>query len=53
MQATFGIDPSDILRISAKTGQGTQEVLEAIISRIPSPSGRIRAPLKTFLFDSL
>ncbi|KIK08778.1 hypothetical protein K443DRAFT_84197 [Laccaria amethystina LaAM-08-1] len=52
MQATFGIDPSDILRISAKTGQGTQEVLEAIISRIPSPSGRIRAPLKTFLFDS-
>lgn len=52
MQATFGIDPSDILHISAKTGQGTQEVLEAIISRIPPPSGRIHAPLKAFLFDS-
>ncbi len=53
MQATFGIDPSEILSISAKTGDGVAAVLEAIIQRIPPPTAKIDAPLKAFLFDSL
>lgn len=53
MRTTFGIDPSEILQISAKTGKGVQEVLEAIIDRIPAPRGLKEAPLKAFLFDSL
>ncbi|TEB26571.1 translation factor GUF1, mitochondrial [Coprinellus micaceus] len=52
MRTTFGIDPSEIIQISAKTGQGVQQVLEAIIERLPSPQGLKEAPLKAFLFDS-
>ncbi|KAG6865923.1 Translation factor guf1 mitochondrial [Blastosporella zonata] len=52
MQSTFGIDPDDIIPISAKTGKGVEDVLEAIITRIPPPTGSPTAPLKTFLFDS-
>jgi translation elongation factor EF-4 len=53
MQSTFGIKPEDILHISAKTGQGVESVLTAIVDRIPSPSGLANAPLKALLFDSL
>ena len=53
MQSTFGINPSEILQISAKTGQGIEAVLEAIICRIPPPSARMDAPLKALMFDSL
>jgi translation elongation factor EF-4 len=53
MQSTFGIKPEDILRISAKTGQGVESILKAIVERIPPPSGRTKAPLKALLFDSL
>jgi translation factor GUF1, mitochondrial len=53
MRTTFGIDPSEILQISAKTGVGVEAVLEAIIKRIPAPQGSREAPLKAFLFDSL
>jgi translation elongation factor EF-4 len=53
MQSTFGINPSEILQISAKTGQGIEAVLEAIINRIPPPSARVDAPLKALMFDSL
>ncbi|KAJ7047057.1 P-loop containing nucleoside triphosphate hydrolase protein [Mycena alexandri] len=52
MEATFGTDPADIIRISAKTGRGVDEVLRAIIDRIPPPSGVPTKPLKAFLFDS-
>ncbi|KAG6889824.1 Translation factor guf1 mitochondrial [Termitomyces sp. Mi166 len=52
IQSTFGINPDDIIRISAKTGQGVEDVLEAIITRIPPPIGSATAPLKAFLFDS-
>ncbi|OBZ75760.1 Translation factor GUF1, mitochondrial [Grifola frondosa] len=52
MQATFGIDPADILQISAKTGQGVENVLKAIIERIPPPVEDASAPLKAVLFDS-
>ncbi|KAF7970214.1 hypothetical protein HWV62_24738 [Athelia sp. TMB] len=53
MQATFGIDPDDIIRISAKTGLGCENVLQCILDRIPPPSGSAKAPLKALLFDSL
>ncbi|KAG1826898.1 translation factor GUF1, mitochondrial [Suillus subaureus] len=53
LQSTFGIDPSEILHISAKTGQGVEAVLKAIVDRIPPPSGNIHSPLKAFMFDSL
>ena len=53
MQSTFGINPSDVLHISAKTGKGIEDVLKAIVERIPPPNGSTKAPLKAFLFDSL
>ncbi|PSR81499.1 hypothetical protein PHLCEN_2v6357 [Hermanssonia centrifuga] len=52
MQSTFGIDPKDVIKISAKSGKGVEEVLRAIVERIPPPSGDVEAPLKAFLFDS-
>ncbi|KAI6045535.1 P-loop containing nucleoside triphosphate hydrolase protein [Pisolithus marmoratus] len=52
LQSMFGIDPAKILQISAKTGRGVEAVLQAIIERIPSPSGAVHEPLKALLFDS-
>ncbi|KAI0707866.1 GTP-binding protein lepa [Earliella scabrosa] len=52
MQSTFGINPADVIQISAKTGKGVENVLQAIIERIPPPSGDPDATLKAFLFDS-
>ncbi|KAJ6525683.1 P-loop containing nucleoside triphosphate hydrolase protein [Mycena capillaripes] len=53
MESTFGTDPADIIHISAKTGRGVDQVLQAIIDRIPPPSGNVKGPLKAFLFDSM
>ncbi|KIJ69083.1 hypothetical protein HYDPIDRAFT_36176 [Hydnomerulius pinastri MD-312] len=52
LQSTFGIDPAEILQISAKTGQGVEAILEAIIERIPPPPASLDKPLKALLFDS-
>jgi len=49
---TLGIDPDEILAISAKTGQGVPEVFRAIIERIPAPSGKPEEPLRALIFDS-
>ncbi|MGC8640796.1 MAG: translation elongation factor 4, partial [Isosphaeraceae bacterium] len=49
---TLGIDPDEILAISAKTGSGVPEVFRAIIARVPAPSGDPRAPLRALIFDS-
>ena len=50
---TIGFKEEEILLTSAKTGQGIQELLEAIITRIPSPEGKIDEPLQALIFDSL
>jgi len=46
------LDATNALPISAKEGKGVQEVLEAVIARIPAPSGDPQAPLKALIFDS-
>ncbi|HSC91617.1 MAG TPA: GTP-binding protein, partial [Gaiellaceae bacterium] len=47
-----GDDPEHVLRISAKTGAGVAEVLDAIVERIPAPAGDPEAPPRALVFDS-
>ena len=48
----IGIDAEDAIRASAKTGEGVDDILEAVIARIPPPSGDPAAPLQALLIDS-
>ncbi len=52
IESVIGLDASNAILASAKTGLGTEEVLEAIVHRIPPPPGRADAPLRALLFDS-
>src|SRR3954452_23657422 len=52
IEAVLGIPAEEILQISAKTGEGVREVLDAVIERVPSPTGDTNAPLQALVFDS-
>ncbi|MFO1062399.1 MAG: translation elongation factor 4 [Pirellulales bacterium] len=52
MEQSLGIDPTDVVKCSGKTGVGVMELIEAIIERIPAPSGDPTAPLQAMVFDS-
>ncbi|WP_109207323.1 translation elongation factor 4 [Moorella sp. Hama-1] len=53
IEEVIGLDASEAILASAKTGQGTEEILEAIIRRIPPPRGDQEAPLQALIFDSI
>ena len=52
IETVLGIPAEDILRISAKTGEGIDKLLDAVIERIPAPVGDPSAPLQALIFDS-
>lgn len=52
IEEVIGLDASSALQISAKTGQGINEVLEAIVTSLPYPEGAHKSPLKAMLIDS-
>jgi GTP-binding protein LepA len=53
LSAIIGCDPADVLKVSAKTGEGVEELLNAIVDQVPPPSGDPAAPPRALIFDSV
>ncbi|MDQ1479723.1 MAG: GTP-binding protein LepA, partial [Actinomycetota bacterium] len=53
IERVLGIPAADVLQISAKTGAGVAELLDAVVERIPPPKGDADAPLQALMFDSI
>jgi len=49
----LGCDPSDVFKVSARTGEGVPPLLDAIVDKIPAPKGDASAPLQALIFDSV
>ncbi|MDS2171714.1 translation elongation factor 4 [Nesterenkonia sp. CL21] len=49
----IGGDPADVLRVSGKTGEGVEELLDRIVEEIPAPEGDAQAPARAMIFDSV
>ena len=52
IDSDLGLDPFEAIPVSAKTGEGIQDVLEGIVTQLPCPSGDPDAPLKALVFDA-
>ena len=52
IEEVIGLDAEDAILCSAKTGEGIQDILEAIVARIPAPEGDREAPVRALIFDS-
>src|SRR3954447_26086682 len=53
IEKVLGIRADDILRISAKTGEGVPALLDALVAQVPPPTGDADAPLQALMFDSI
>ena len=52
VQQAFGFNPDEVHMVSAKSGQGIDELLQSIVDRVPSPKGESDSPLRALIFDS-
>lgn len=53
LASLIGGDPADVLRVSGKTGQGVEELLDRLVAQIPAPVGDANAPARAMIFDSV
>jgi len=53
IESSLGLDASDCLRVSGKTGEGVLDLLEAVIEKVPAPEGDPEKPLRALVFDSV
>jgi GTP-binding protein LepA len=53
LAGVIGCEPSDVLRVSAKTGEGVTDLLNAVVEQVPAPVGDLEAPARAMIFDSV
>jgi GTP-binding protein LepA len=49
----IGCDPAEVLRVSAKTGEGVADLLNVVVEQVPAPAGELEAPARAMIFDSV
>ena len=53
IEEVIGLDASDAIKVSAKTGEGIEDIIKGIIDRVPAPGGKLDSPLQALIFDSV